>query len=121
MRRVLEKTKKGSKMKEQEKEQLQIEYRNSDLNDPKYIDETEEVELHPEADYWDTTPPPDGKYRVKLVPAKTFIEERKTNDGRVFYRANIECRIVDDEKWSNSIIWTNVSTYRKFGQQTSTL
>lgn len=72
-------------------------------------------------DAWETAaPPPDGDYKVKLFRNKKFVEQAKTDDGDVFYRANLVCKITSDEDWSKVSVFAKVSTYIPDGKNIST-
>lgn len=92
-----------------------------DINDTS-LPEGKEETINPNADAWERAcPPPDGVYLVKLHEAKTAYQQGKTDDGEIYYVANVECRIQENEEWKDVVIFGKVSTYIGAGKEISTM
>ncbi len=92
-----------------------------DINDSS-LPEGAQENLNPDADAWERAcPPPDGVYQVKIHPGKKAFEQGKTDNGDVYYVANLECKILDNKDWEGIVIFAKVSTFLSAGKEISTM
>src|SRR5271165_4974116 len=92
-----------------------------DINDTSLPEGVEDT-LNADADAWGkSSPPPDGIYEVRLFESKTPYQIGTTDDGNVFYKANLECPIQTEGEWKDTKIFANVSTYISQGKEISTM
>jgi len=93
-------------------EQQQMpELKDIDINDVG-LAEGEQENLDLTADAFEQMPPvPDGRYKVKVCyPKQSRHQQGEDRQGKVYFRANLELRILDNEKYANAVIFANVST-----------
>jgi hypothetical protein len=92
-----------------------------DINDTS-LPEGKEDTLNADADAWGRScPPPDGVYEVRLFESKTPYQIGETDDGGVFYKANLECSILQEGEWKDTKVFANVSTFISQGKEISTM
>lgn len=102
-----------------------IELKAVDINDPN-LPEGTEVDVNPDVDAWEKVrPQDDGTYKVALFKGKTFLQMGRVDDknpnSEPFYTANLECKVNDDSKWKDTVIFGKVSTVIGAGKETSTM
>ena len=84
----------------------------------------EAVELDTEADAFErTAPPPMGRYDLHITLAKEAWEEVKTDSRELYYRVNLECKIVDapDPEINGTMVFARLSTFLGRGKKISTM
>lgn len=92
-----------------------------DINDTS-LPEGATENINPDADAWERAcPPPDGTYKVAIFEAKVPYQQGKTDDGQIYYVANLETKIIENEEWKNIRIFAKVSTYIGAGKEISTM
>jgi len=93
-----------------------------DINDSS-LPEGKEVEIDPNADAWGVACPlPDGIYKLKLFEARNPYQMGKTDDGDIYYTANLECRVQSDNSdLKDRIVFGKASTYVAQGKEVSTI
>lgn len=92
-----------------------------DINDTS-LPEGKEETINPNADAWERAcPPPDGTYLVKLHEARQCYMKGETDDGDIYYVANLEAKIQENEEWKDVTVFGKVSTYIGAGKEISTM
>ncbi len=84
----------------------------------------EALELDPNADAYERlAPPPMGRYDLHVTEAKECWELGKTDAGDTFYKANLECRIVNsvDPELNGQMVFARVSSFIGRGKKISTM
>jgi hypothetical protein len=112
-----------------DKDKKVTELKSIDINDTSLRDGKTE-DINPDADAWGRpAPPPDGVYKVKLFLAKQAFqlgqiaakEGEKIDPANIYYVGNLECKIQEDEKWKDSVVFGKVSTYIGAGKEINTM
>lgn len=87
------------------------------------LEEGEAVELDTNADAFEVScPPPAGRYDLHVTEAKDCYEQATTEQGQVFYKANLECRIVNSGTDADgTVVFARVSTFVARGKKISTM
>jgi hypothetical protein len=84
----------------------------------------EAMELDTDADAFERSAPPvAGRYDLHVTLARDAWEAMSTEQGDVFYRANLECKIVNaiDEEINGAVVFARLSTFIGRGKKISTL
>ena len=90
-----------------------------DINDTSLLEGATE-NINPDADAWERAcPPPDGTYKVAIFEAKVPYQQGKTDDGQIYYVANLETKIMDNEGWKDTRIFAKVSTIHSSNPSTN--
>jgi hypothetical protein len=92
-----------------------------DLNDSS-LPEGKEYDINPQADAWERAcPPPDGILLVQLFEARQPYQTGKTDDGEVFYKASLQCKIQTEGEYHNTFIFPSLTTLISPGKEISTV